>query len=146
MTTMDTQLTALLAREAIRELPLRYCDYVWRDDVAGLVDLFAPDGSFVAEMGGKHYRFDGRTALETMFTRGLAIKPRPYIHNHVVELVTAERARGRCYLDLRSARRDMEFLGAGYYDDEYVLTAAGWRFQSRHFVALRMDDIPDGLD
>ena len=64
----------------------------------------------------------------------------------VVELLGDGFARGRCYLDLHSARKNMEFLGAGYYEDEYIATTAGWRFQHRHFVALRMDELPTGLD
>lgn len=146
MTNIERQVAELLAREAIRDLPRRYCDCVWRDDVAGLVDLFAADGRFVADMGGKTYTFEGRAALTTMFTSGLAIQPRPYIHNHVVELLGDGFARGRCYLDLHSARKNMEFLGAGYYEDEYIATTTGWRFQHRHFVALRMDELPTGLD
>lgn len=39
-------LTELTDRDAIRELPQRYCDCVWRDDVEGIVNLFADDGVF----------------------------------------------------------------------------------------------------
>lgn len=146
MTDLEQQVAALLAREAIRDLPRRYCDCVWRDDVDGIVALFSDDGEFVAEMGGKTYTFAGRDALRQMFVKGLAIQPRPYIHNHVVTMSGGTSASGRCYLDLRSARNDMAFMGAGYYDDTYVATAAGWKFRRRHFVAVRMDDIPVGLD
>ena len=45
---IEQQLAGLLAREAIRDLPLRYCDCVWRDDIDGIIDLFAGDGSFTA--------------------------------------------------------------------------------------------------
>ena len=39
------QLASDLAdREGIRELPLKYCDCVWRNDMTGIVDLFANDG------------------------------------------------------------------------------------------------------
>lgn len=146
MSAIEQQLADLIAREAIRDLPLRYCDCVWRDDIDGLVELFTADGHFTADMGGRSVRFEGRARLREMFTKGLAIRPRPYIHNHVIELLGEGLARGRCYLDLRSARKDMDFLGAGYYTDDYLATPAGWKFRSRHFVALRMDDIPDGLD
>ena len=52
---MATELAQLLAREAIRDLPVRYCDCAWRNDIDGIVDLFAADGSFTAV-------FDGREA------------------------------------------------------------------------------------
>jgi hypothetical protein len=146
MASLEQQLAALAAREAIRDLPRRYCDCVWRDDIDGIVDLFTADGTFVAEMGGKTYTFKGREELRRMFVNGLGIQPRPYIHNHVVELNGESFASGRCYLDLHSARNNMEFMGAGYYTDEYMATPRGWKFLSRHFVAVRMDDIPQGLD
>lgn len=146
MSTIEKQLAELVAREAIRELPLRYCDCVWRDDIDGLMDLFTKDAHFVADMAGRSVRFEGRTDLREMFTKGLAVRPRPYIHNHVIELFGDGFARGRCYLDLRSARKDMEFLGAGYYTEDYPATPTGWKFHSRHFVALRVDEVPDVLD
>jgi len=42
---IDQIVTELADREAIRELPLRYCDCVWRGDMTGIVDLFAADGA-----------------------------------------------------------------------------------------------------
>ena len=42
-------LQELLDREAIRDLPLRYCDCVWRNDIDGLVSLLpAKANSFSA--------------------------------------------------------------------------------------------------
>jgi uncharacterized protein (TIGR02246 family) len=44
---VEQTLIELADREAIRELPQRYCDCVWRGDIAGLVDLFTDDGAFI---------------------------------------------------------------------------------------------------
>ncbi|MEQ8233907.1 MAG: nuclear transport factor 2 family protein [Gammaproteobacteria bacterium] len=145
MTTTEKQLAELLAREAIRELPLRYCDCVWRDDVDGLADLFTTDASFVTVIGERTVTVSGRDNIRAMFATALDIRPRPYIHNHVFEIVADGFASGRAYLDLRSARNNMEFLGAGYYEDEYMATPDGWKFHRRKFVALRMDELPDVL-
>ncbi len=142
----ERQLAALLAREAIRDLPLRYCDCVWRDDVAGICDLFTADGAFIAVFNGKETTVAGRPALEAFYTKGLEMRPRPYIHIHVVELIDATSASGRCYLDLRSAKNDMGWLGAGYYEDRYALDDGQWRFKSRRFTALRMDEVPHGFE
>ncbi len=141
----DDRVTALLAREAIRDLPQRYCDCVWRDDIAGLVDLFTPDGTFTAVFAGAEKAFSGHDALRDFFTAGLAIAPRPFIHNHVVDLHDHSSATGRCYLDLYSAKKNMGSIGAGYYEDEYALDDGRWRFRSRRFTALRMDDLPEGF-
>ncbi|MGR8919862.1 MAG: nuclear transport factor 2 family protein [Gammaproteobacteria bacterium] len=143
---LENDVAALLAREAIRDLPVRYCDCVWRDDIDGLAGLFAENGSFTAVVEGREKTINGRAALREFFAGATDFMPRPYIHNHVVELLGDGFASGRCYLDLRSARNNMDWLGAGYYEDQYVATPEGWKFQSRRFVALRMDELPAGLD
>lgn len=137
---------ALLAREAIRDLPVRYCDCVWRDDIDSIVKLFTDDGSFTAVFNGKETSVEGRPALKEFFVAGLSIQPRPYIHNHVVDLVDANSATGRCYLDLYSARNNMSQLGAGYYEDAYSRVDGTWKFRSRRFIALRMDELPSGFE
>ena len=142
----DNEVAALLAREAIRDLPVRYCDCVWRDDIDGLADLFAEDGAFTAIFEGRETVIKGRDKLHAFFLNAVDFMPRPYIHNHVVDLIDAVTATGRCYLDLRSARNNMDWLGAGYYEDDYVRTDDGWKFQSRRFTALRMEELPKGIE
>ena len=146
MSDIDTALTELLDREAIRDLPVRYCDCVWQGDIPRLVDLFADDGSFIIKLGDKVVRAEGRQALLDFYKEGTAHLPRPYIHNHVVDLLDAKHAEGRCYLDLRSAKSNMEWIGAGFYNDRYVKSDAGWRFASREFNVLRIDEGPGSND
>lgn len=143
---LETDVTGLLAREAIRDLPLRYCDCVWRDDIDGLVDLFTDDGSFIAIFNGVETAVTGRDNLREFYANATDFMPRPFIHNHVVTLNGEGFASGRCYLDLRSARNNMDWLGAGYYEDEYMATTSGWKFQSRRFTALRMNELPEGVN
>ncbi len=142
MKKMEEALKAMLDREAIRDLPARYCDLVWRNDIEGLVKLFTPDGEFAIVTPEQTMRAQGQTELLDFYARGLAITPRPFIHNVVVELGKKGRATGRCYLDLRSAKRDMAWLGAGYYHDEYEKHRGVWKFARREFFALRMEDMP----
>lgn len=138
-TPVDSQLQALLDREAIRDLPLRYCDCVWRDDIDGLIKLFARDGEFAMTVNGQKASAVGHASMRKLYRQGLAIGPRPYIHNHVVELTAPDRATGRCYLDLRSIKQQMEFIGAGYYLDSYVKIKGEWKFARRAFTAVRFD-------
>ena len=49
---LDKDLNWLISREAIGDLPVRYCDCVWQDDMDSLVGLFASYGSFVAIFDG----------------------------------------------------------------------------------------------
>lgn len=147
MTATDQALRELLDREAIRDLPLRYCDCVWRDDVSGIVDLFTEDGAFIIKMpGGQESAAKGSEDLQKFYSGGLDMKPRPYIHNHVIDLAGAERATGRCYLDLRSAKNDMNWLGAGFYQDEYRKVGDRWKFASRTFNVVRMLEDPTGQE
>ena len=142
MTDRDDQLEALLDREAIRDLPTRYCDCVWQDDLDSLLKLFTKDGEFIIDNAGKRTAAKGLTAMRKMYRQGLSIGPRPYIHNHVIMMDDATHAHGRAYLALHSIKQNMQFIGAGYYNDSYVKVKGAWRFQRRHFVALRIDDDP----
>ncbi len=142
MKNANNLLKDLLDREAIRELPARYCDCVWRNDIPALIKLFAPDGRFSMATAAQTYVAQGHAELLDFYARGLAMTPRPYIHNQVVELGKKGHAVGRCVLELRSAKRDMEWLGAGYYLDHYVKLKGVWKFASREFTALKMLEEP----
>jgi hypothetical protein len=131
-TTLEHLVAGLADREAIRELPHRYCDCVWRGDVEGIVNLYAEDGTFAIAGGGRDRTITGRANLLKAYGEDLTtIKPRPYIHNHVIELKGNGRASGRCYVEVRDAAKNMELLGTGYYNDEYVKVGDEWKFQSR---------------
>src|ERR1700756_1108387 len=137
--TLESVVQELADREAIRALPQRYCDGVWRGDAAAVVDLFADDGSFTVIGGGggrigggRDRSVRGRDQLLKTYGADLSsIRPRPYIHNHVIELKDNGRATGRCYVEVRNAADDMNLLGTGYYNDEYVKVGDEWKFQSR---------------
>jgi hypothetical protein len=136
----DQIVTELADREAIRDLPVRYCDHVWRTDVEGIVDLFTEDGAFSISAQDSENTTTGRANLLKMYKEALAsVTPRPYIHNHVIELKGGGRATGRCYVELRDASNNMNWIGTGFYHDDYVKVGEQWKFQSRKFKALRMD-------
>jgi hypothetical protein len=137
MKSAEQILTELRDREAIRDLPVRYCDCVWRGDIAGLVSLFSEDASFIVRGREREVTTNGRADLKKMYEGALGdVQPRPYIHNHVVDLKGATRAAGRCYVELRSFARAMEWIGSGYYEDEYVKVGEDWKFGSRTFVRV----------
>ncbi len=143
MKTVEETLAELVDREEIRDLPMRYCDCVWRGDVAGIVDLFSADGSFIVKTPDSESVNKGREALLKKYAEDLRrLTPRPYIHNHVVELGYYGRATGRCYVELRNASRNMEWFGTGHYLDEYVKVGDHWKFASRYFTAVRFDAAP----
>lgn len=136
----DQTVTELYDREAIRELPQRYCDCVWRGDVAGIVNLFAENGSFTVVGPKREHTTTGRADLHKSYAEGLAsLTPRPYIHNHVIELKSGGRANGRCYVELRDASNNLAWLGTGFYDDEYIKVGDDWKFNSRRFQQAHME-------
>src|SRR5215472_17041025 len=125
--TLESIVNEMADREAIRALPQRYCDCVWREDVTAVVGLFAEDGSFTVSGGGRERTARGRSELLKTYGSDLsAIKPRPYIHNHVIELKGSGRASGRGYLEVRNAADNMKLMGTGYYNDEYVKIGDEW--------------------
>jgi hypothetical protein len=135
--TLESIVNELADREAIRALPQRYCDCVWRGDAAAVVDLFTEDGSFTVSGGRRERSARGRSELLKTYESDLSsIKPRPYIHNHVIELKGNGRASGRCYLEVRNAADNMNLMGTGYYNDEYVKVGDEWKFQSRLFTMI----------
>ena len=124
-------LEELLDREAIRELPLKYCHCVWQKDVDGFANLFTEDGAMsTSDPNLPHAQ--GRPALRKMIGSGLdTMKPRPFIHNHVIELLGPNRAKGTCYLEVRLFRDGKKFLISGWYDDDYEKVAGEWKFKNR---------------
>jgi len=135
----EQQLADLLDREAIRDLPVRYCHYVWTNDVDAMMSLFTEDGllSTASDAEDAVREIRGAQALRDFYVGLDRVKPRPYIHNHVVELLGEARARGACYVELRLATRQMAPLGTGYYDDDYVKQGGTWKFAARRYRAIR---------
>ncbi|MGH7985276.1 MAG: nuclear transport factor 2 family protein [Candidatus Binataceae bacterium] len=141
--TIDQLVNEVADRQAIGELPQRYCDCVWRGDVEALVNLFSENGSFVVMGHNQSNTTTGRANLRQTYAEGLAtLTPRPYIHNHVIELHGNGRASGRAYVELRDASNKMSWLGTGYYEDEYVKAGDEWKFQSRNFHRVHMEERP----
>ncbi len=131
-------LQALADESAIRDLVRRYAHCVWQRDAAGAAALFAPDA--VMDTGDRP-ALVGREAILDEYTRAFASSGfQPFVHNHVIDL-QGERASGTAYIDLKARVDGRAMEGWGFYDDEYVCTAEGWRFQRRrlnlvHYAAV----------
>ena len=114
MKTTDELVRELADREAIRDLPIRYSDCLCRNDLEGLVSLFTEDGTFIAKDPENEVATRGRTELKKMYENLVStVQPRPYIHTHVVELHSGNSATGRCYVEMRSAKIDLQWSAAG---------------------------------
>ena len=139
MKTTEELVRELADREAIRNLPIRYCDCIARNDLEGLVSLFTEDGAFAVKDPENQVVTRGRTELRKMYENLVSeARPRPYTHTHVIELRSGDSATGRCYVELRSAKIEMEWLGSGYYEDEYKRVGEEWKFASRRLIEIGM--------
>ncbi len=139
MKTTEELVRELADREAIRDLPIRYCDCLRRNDLEGLVNLFTEDGAFAVKDPENEVVTRGRMELKKMYENLVSeTRPQPYIHTHVIELRSESSATGRCYVELRSAKIEMEWLGSGYYEDEYKKVGEEWKFASRRLIEIGM--------
>jgi uncharacterized protein (TIGR02246 family) len=140
METTDELVREVAAREAIRDLSARYCDCIWRNDLDGLVSLFTEDGTFVVEGLEVEAISHGRAQLRKVYEKAIAeMNPRLFIHSHVVDLLGGNRATGRCYAEVYSAKLGMQRVGLGYYEDEYAKVGEKWKLASRRYFLDAID-------
>lgn len=136
---LEAQVTALQDVEEIRSLRQRYHEYVNEGRHAHIAELFAERG--VVDFGELGHRV-GREAIHTFFAEELINEDLSFIkqfnHNHAVE-VSGDRATGSSYLEAKNVLSGEATLVAARYDDAYVRTDEGWRFQQMkltlYFVA-----------
>ena len=140
MGTTDDLVREIAAREAIRDLSARYCDCIWRKDVDGLVSLFTDEGTFRVEGLEVEASSRGHAQLRKVYEKALAeIDPRLFIHSQIVDLLGGHRATGRCYVEVFSAKFDMQRIGLGYYEDQYTKIGDKWKFASRRYFLDSID-------
>ena len=140
METTDDLVREIAAREAIRDLSARYCDCIWRKDIDGLVSLFTEEGTFRVEGLEVEAISHGRAQLRKLYEKALdELDPRLFIHSQIIDLVGENRATGRSYVELFSAKYGMERVGLGYYEDQYAKVGAKWKFASRRYFLDSID-------
>ena len=146
------RLTPAADRDAIRELVNRYFDAAWRQDAEMFLgELFAPkmehitigagfaaDGQLRADGSSTSQRHvtKGAGPLRELYLRALSAGPLPFGHNHVVDLLGPDRARGRVAVELRTvANFDVQQIVM--YEDDYIKIDGKWKFLRRVGHALK---------
>ena len=146
------RLRRLEDREAIRDLHNQYCFIQDRghashspDDVQAFLALCdpaiiwdnSPDGSRA------HRGLDAVARyLERLWARFDGCMH--YVHNLSIVFEPDDRARGRSSFDAVGDIGGEAFVAAGYYEDEYVRTEAGWRFLLHREVPFFFVKLKDG--
>ena len=124
----------MLDREAIRELAVRYCHYVWQGDAEGVVNLYTEDGIF-KNSDPAWPAAKGHAELRALLEGPQGkVKPRPFNHNHVVDLLGPDTAKGTAYLESHMSLPEGRGLLIGFYDDEYVKVDGAWKFKVREIT------------
>jgi len=123
----------------IQQLVARYSYAVdtHADNGYAYADLFTPDGVFGKTKGREALAELART---TQKERGGPDFTRHFLTN-VIIYPTPDGARGSQYLmalDVSEGAKPSSIVHGGRYDDEYVKTAAGWRFKSRQLHPARI--------
>ncbi len=132
----------LLSRECIRDLARRYADCVWRKDVDAAAALFTEDGEMDT---GDRPVIRGREQIRLEYARSFRKSDfQPFVHNHVIDALTGDEARGTCYLDLRATIEGRSMIGAGHYEDHYRRVGDTWLFASRKLVLDYLVPLEEG--
>ncbi|ORV86213.1 nuclear transport factor 2 family protein [Mycolicibacterium iranicum] len=124
---MSNALDDLLARDAIRALPLRYAAAIESRDVDAMAELFSPDARF-GDYG------DGPDGLRTLMSRSLndSIFAVILVANHLIDLHDAEHASGQVWALCHAQTRADGFLDQLIrYDDTYEKVGDRWLFSHR---------------
>ena len=126
-------------REDIRLLAVSYGPFARTRKIEELVALYSSDAAFeVAEnMGTTPGLRSGRDAIrETLRVDLPRADPWPFLHQHYIELLGHDRARGVLYFELRQGVENLRTTHIGSYVDEYVKEGGAWRFRSRKLAAV----------
>ena len=127
----DTLIQNLLDREEIRNLALKYAHYVWQGKADEWVDLYAEDAMISSEHPDRPTS-RGHDSLRALFNEVASTsKPRPFVHNHVVNLLGPSEATGTCYSEVRISIDGKNGLVVGVYDDRYRKVDGVWKFAER---------------
>lgn len=131
----------LLIERACERLVTQYCHFVDHGEAARIADLFSDDGVWASPEN----TMTGRDAIARGFARRQANTARMSRHvcgNVLIDVADAEHATGVCYLTLyrhdgdagrATSPSDVPAI-IGEYRDDFVRTAAGWRFRRREIV------------
>ncbi len=119
--------------EAIKKLKYKYFRCLDSKDWAGLAETLAEDASSAYDSG--KYSFEGRAAIMEFLEGALGSKRAVSMHHGhhpEIELTGETTATGCWYLEdiVIFLDADLTLHGAGFYRDEYVKTAEGWRIRS----------------
>jgi hypothetical protein len=149
---LGRRLRRLEDREAIRDLHNQYCFIQDRghashaeSDVRAFLGLCAPEAVWDNSPDGSraHRGHDAIAAyLRQLWARFQSCMH--FVHNLSIVFEGEGLARGRSSFDAVGDIDGEAFVAAGYYEDEYVRSAQGWRFRLHREVPFFFVKTKDG--
>lgn len=146
------RLQRLEAREAIRDLHAQYCFVQDRGhashaeaDVQAFLALCHAD--FVWDNspdGSRAHRGHGAVAAYLRQLWARFDNCMHFVHNLQITFDSDDRARGRSSFEAVGDIGGEAFVAAGYYEDEYVCSTAGWQFLLHREVPFYFVKLKDG--
>ena len=129
---LEDRVSALEAKDEIRELRHRYHACINEGDIDAIVDLFTADASLDFGYLG---RTRGRAKIAQFFGALPDLLPfiKQFIHNHTVILEGPDRGTGTSYMEAKTVSGGTAYVVCGRYDDAYTRTDDGWRFTEMNF-------------
>ena len=129
------ELQRLLIEQACRRLVFQFAKHNDDLDHQALADLFVEDCVFVRPLDTAHPYY-GREKVHAIFRDRKARLTRHVMTNILIDVVSADEARGNSYVTMISsagtaAPQEGEGIFFGAFDDVFVRTDAGWKFKSR---------------
>ncbi|MEJ8568580.1 nuclear transport factor 2 family protein [Elongatibacter sediminis] len=123
--------------DRIRRLADDYCWFADNHDAEGIVSLFTPDGVMDATAMGMGV-IQGEQELRRFYREIIPLHEysQHISGTHRIDL-DGDQAAGTAYYLMHGAVKDAgPISAAGYFQDDYVRTSAGWRIRSRRGVPL----------
>lgn len=132
----DTQ--RLMIERACQRLVLQFAKFNDDLDHQSLAGLFVEDCVFARPLDPA-YPYFGRDKVHAIFRDRKARLTRHVMTNILIDVVSADEARGNSYVTMVSSPnadtsepREGEGIFFGSFDDVFVRTDGGWKFKSRH--------------
>ena len=143
--TLESRLTEVEDRTAIRDLTARYNFAIDDRDLKSVGELFTDDGAFGSKDGAM--RAIGREAVLQQFESRFSVlgATNHFAHDHAVWFESDTRARGLLSIHAEVWRKEQPMVTALRYEDVYEKSNGLWRFAERllsFFYYLNIRDYP----
>ena len=143
--TLESRLTEVEDRTAIRDLTARYNFAIDDRDLKSVGELFTDNGAFGSKDGAM--RAIGRAAVLQQFESRFSVlgATNHFAHDHAVWFESDTRARGLLSIHAEVWRKEQPMVTALRYEDVYEKSNGLWRFAERllsFFYYLNIRDYP----